>query len=76
LPRIRECKIAGAFLDGVIVASLALMAEVSWQLARASVVDPLTAVLFAGSLFFLLRFRLNSAWLILAGALAGLLIRA
>jgi chromate transporter len=76
LPRIRECKIAGAFLDGVIVASLALMAEVSWQLARASVVDPLTAVLFAGSLFFLLRFRLNSAWLILAGALAGLLFRA
>jgi chromate transporter len=76
LPRIRKSKIAGLFLDGVIVASLALMAVVSWQLGRASIVDLLTAILFAGSLFLLLRFRLNSAWLILLGALAGLLIRA
>jgi chromate transporter len=75
LPRIRKSKIAGSFLDGVIVASLALMAVVSWQLARASVVDLLTAILFIGSLFLLLRFRLNSAWLILIGALAGALVR-
>jgi chromate transporter len=75
LPRIRESKIAGAFLDGVIVASLALMAVVTWQLGRASIVDALTAILFAASLFLLLRFRLNSAWLILLGALAGLLVR-
>jgi chromate transporter len=76
LPQIRKSKVAGSFLDGVIVASLALMAVVSWQLGRASIVDLLTAILFAGSLFLLLRFRLNSAWLILGGALAGLLIRA
>jgi chromate transporter len=75
LPRIRESKIAGAFLDGVIVASLALMAVVSWQLGRASIVDALTAILFAASLLLLLRFRLNSVWLILIGALAGLLVR-
>src|ERR1700722_2322727 len=75
LPRIRESKIAGAFLDGLIVASLALMAVVTWQLGRASIVDAPTATLFAASLFLLLRFRLNSAWLILVGALAGLLVR-
>jgi len=75
LPRIRESKIAGAFLDGVIVASLALMAVVTWLLGRASIVDTLTAILFAASLFLLLRFRLNSAWLILVGALVGLLVR-
>ncbi|MGO9847346.1 MAG: chromate efflux transporter [Methylocella sp.] len=75
LPRIRESRIAGAFLDGVIVASLALMAVVSWHLGRASIVDALTAILFAASLFLLLRFRLNSAWLILLGASAGSLIR-
>jgi chromate transporter len=75
LPRIRKSKIAGSFLDGVIVASLALMAVVSWQLGRASIVDLLTTILFAGSLFLLLRFQLNSAWLILGGALAGLLVR-
>ena len=73
IPRIRESKIAGAFLDGVIVASLALMAQVTWQLARASIVDVLTAVIAAASAAALLRFRWNSAWLILLGAAAGLL---
>ena len=38
LPRIRESKIAGAFLDGVIVASLALMAVVTLQLGRTAIV--------------------------------------
>jgi chromate transporter len=74
LPRIRESKIAGAFLDGVIVASLALMGVVTWQLGRASVTDSATALLAAGSLFLLLRFRLNSAWFVLLGALVGILV--
>jgi chromate transporter len=73
IPRIRESKIAGAFLDGVIVASLALMAEVTWQLARASIVDVVTGTLAVASTAALLRFRLNSVWLILIGALAGIL---
>jgi chromate transporter len=72
---IRRSKIAGAFLDGVIVASLALMAAVSWQLARASVIDLKTAVLATVSLFLLLRFRVNSAWLVLGGAVVGILSR-
>jgi len=59
----------------VIVASLALIAVVTWQLGRASIVDALTATLFAVSLLLLLLFRLNSVWLILFGALDGLLVR-
>ena len=74
LPYVRECRIAGAFLDGVIVASLALMAVVAWQLTRASITDAKTALFAAGSLFVLLRFRLNSAWLVPLGALAGLVV--
>jgi len=74
--RIRKSKIAGAFLDGVNVASLALMAVVSWQLARASIINIETAVLAAVSLFALLRFRVNSAWLVLGGAAVGILSRA
>ena len=74
LPRVRGRRLAGAFLDGVIVASLALMAVVAWQLARASITDAKTALFTAGSLFLLVRFRLNSAWLVLLGALAGLLV--
>src|SRR5713226_7009591 len=68
VPRIRRSKIAGAFLDGVNVVSLALMAEVSWQLVRASVVDVVTIVLAVASLIALLQFRLNSGWLVLIGA--------
>jgi chromate transporter len=38
-------------------------------------VDPLTAVLAAGSLAVLLRWKVNSAWLVLAGGVVGLLVR-
>jgi len=44
MPRIRKSKLAGAFLDGVNVASLALMAAVTWELGRASLVDTLTVL--------------------------------
>lgn len=74
VPRIRKSKVAGTFLDGVNVASLALMAAVTWQLGRASLVDVVTVVIAAASAYALLRFRLNSAWLLLSGAILGLLM--
>jgi chromate transporter len=76
VPRIRKSKAAGAFLDGVNVASLALMAAVTWQLCRASLVDAVTVALAIVSLIALLRFRLNSAWLVLLGAIIGLMVNA
>ncbi len=72
VPRLRRSSTAGAFLDGVNVGSLALMAVVTFTLGRAAVVDITTAVLAAASAFLLLRFRVNSAWLVLGGALIGL----
>jgi chromate transporter len=72
VPRIRRSKPAGAFLDGVNVASLALMAAVTWQLGRASLVDFLTVFLALASLIALIRSRVNSAWLVLIGAVIGL----
>jgi chromate transporter len=74
IPRLRQSKIAGAFLDGVNAGSLALMAVVSWQLGRTSIIDVPTAVLALISAIALLRFKLNSAWLVLVGAVAGLAI--
>jgi chromate transporter len=71
VPRLRRSALAGAALDGVNVASLALMAVVSWQLGRAAVLDPLSAGVAIASLIALVRFRLNSAWLIAAGAAIG-----
>jgi chromate transporter len=64
VPRLRRSRTAGAVLDGVNVASLALMVVVTAQLGVAAVVDPLAFVLVAISLVLLLRFRVNSAWLV------------
>jgi chromate transporter len=49
------------------------MAAVAWQLGTTSIVDGLTAALALGSTVLLIRFRVNSAWLVLGGGLAGLL---
>ncbi|MGA3024791.1 MAG: chromate efflux transporter [Bryobacteraceae bacterium] len=74
VPRVRRSAVAGAFLDGVNVASLALMGGVTWALARAAVVDVVAAVLAAASALILFRYRVNSGWLVLGGAAAGLLL--
>jgi chromate transporter len=74
VPRIRRSKTAGAFLDGVNAASLSLMAVVTWQLGQAALVDWLTIALLATSLLLLIRFRINSVWLVLGGAMIGLLL--
>jgi chromate transporter len=76
LPRLRRSPIAGAFLDGVNAGSFALMVAVTWQLGRAAVVDTTTVVLVTSGAIMLLRFRVNSAWLILMGAAAGTLASA
>ena len=73
IPRIRSSPWAGAFLDGVNASALGLMAAVTWQLGQASLVDPLTIVVALIALALLLRFKINSTWLILGGALIGLL---
>ena len=72
VPYIRKSATAGAFLDGVNVASLALMVAVSYQLGRSAIVDWLTVGLAIASAILLLRYRINSAWLVLGGALVGI----
>jgi chromate transporter len=72
LPGLRRSGVCRALLDGVNVASLALMAGVSWQLGRAAIVDPLTLALAVGAAVVLARWQVNSAWLVLGGGLVGL----
>jgi len=74
IPRIRRSRIAGAFLDGVNVGALALMAAVTLQLSQAALVDVTTVLIGAISAVLLLWSRINSAWLILAGGLMGLAV--
>jgi chromate transporter len=71
VPRLRRSPTAAAVLAGVNVASLALMAMVTVQLARAALVDAITIALAALSAVLLMRLRVNSAWLVLGGALVG-----
>lgn len=74
VPRIRRSPTAGAFLDGVNAAALALIVVVTYQLGRAAIVDFPTIALAVISAAILFRFRLNSAWLVLGGAIAGWLL--
>lgn len=74
VPRIRKSPVAGAFLDGVNVAALALMLVVTYQLGRTAIIDLTTIALALTSALLLFRFRVNSAWLILGGAIVGLLL--
>jgi chromate transporter len=76
LPRLRKSPTASAFLDGVNAAAVALMALVGLQFAREVVVTPLAAVIAAISALLAFRFRVNSAWLILGGAVCGLVVKA
>jgi chromate transporter len=74
IPRLRRSEVFGAFLDGVVAASLALMTWVAWVLGRDAIVDGWTVALALASALLLFRWRISPVWLILGGALAGLLI--
>lgn len=71
--RLRQSAWASALLDGVNVASLALMGAVTGQLGQSALHDPLTWVLCLLSLVALVRYKINATWLVLAGAAVGLL---
>jgi chromate transporter len=76
IPAVRRSPLAGAALDGVVAGSLALMGVVAWQLGKASITNWTTLVIAAASTALLMRFKVNSAWLIAAAAVIGWLLRA
>ena len=76
LPKLRKSPVASAFLDGVNAAAVALMAYVGWQFARASLMNVPAAVLAIACAILVFRYKVNSAWLVLGGAVAGILLRA
>jgi chromate transporter len=71
IPRLRRSAVTAAALDGVVAGSLALMAVVTWQLGKASIVDWKTLIVFGVSLIALLRFRVNSAWVVAVAVVVG-----
>lgn len=75
IPRLRSSALVASLLDGVNVAALGLMAAVTWQLGQSAIVDWLTALLAIVAAVLLFRYKLNSAWLVLGGALIALAYR-
>ena len=75
VPAMRRSRVAGAVLDGVNVASLALMASVTVTLARGTLVDPVGIGIAVVSAVLLVRYRTSSGILIVAGGVVGLLLR-
>src|SRR3989454_825448 len=59
--------------DALGLASPRLMAVVTWRLGRSALVDLPTVTLGGVSGVLLRRYRINSAWLVLAGAAVGIL---
>jgi len=75
VPRLRASPWTARFLDGANAAAVGLMAGVAWQLGVTSIIDPLTILLALAAAVLLIRFRLNSAWLVIGGGVIGLLAR-
>ena len=73
IPRLRESPILAGLLDGANVVSLALMAGVTWQLGRASVFEPIPALVALVSLVLLFRTEINPVWLVIGGGSIGLI---
>lgn len=70
--RLRNRPVTAAALDGLNAAAVALMAGVTWFLARDAVGGVATALLAAGSLVASLRWGVNPVLLMLVGAGVGL----
>ncbi|HEY3332308.1 MAG TPA: chromate efflux transporter [Capsulimonadaceae bacterium] len=71
IPKLRSEPVAAAFLDGVNAASVALLVCVSWSLARAAIIDLPTTLLAGIAIILIIRYHINSAWIMLLGALYG-----
>lgn len=71
IPRIRRSTWAAGLLDGVNYASLGLMAGVTLQIGWANLRDPLAIGIAAAAFILLIRYRVNTTWLIAGGALIG-----
>jgi chromate transporter len=70
--RLRASTSTAAFLDGVNVSALALMAGVTLELGRAAIGDVYTFGIALAAGVALIRYDLNSVWIVAGGAALGL----
>ncbi|MDR9405039.1 MAG: chromate efflux transporter [Halothece sp. Uz-M2-17] len=78
LPKLRNSKWTGAFLDAVNVSAVGLMVVVTLQLADSLFLQPLDYVamlIFIIGAIALFRFKLSPLWLVLGGAVLGVMFQ-
>jgi len=72
IPRLRQSPVIQAFLRGVNAGVVALILAVSVALFRSAIVDMWTVMILIVGLAALLRFRVDTLWLVAGGAAVGL----
>lgn len=75
IPRLRESAVVGDFLTGVNAAVVALILVTALRLAQVAVADAPTAFLGVVALIALVRYGVDSLWLVVGGGLVGWLVR-
>ena len=75
IPRLRQSSWLSSLLDGVNVAAIGLMAAVTLELGQAALVDVVTLALGAVAAILLIRYKVNSTWLIIGGGIVGIAYR-
>ena len=75
IPKMRKSKLIGAFLDAVNVTAVALIIAVCLQMGKDTLTDWRTIVIAVISLITVFYFKkLNSAFIVLGGAVGGYLL--
>lgn len=75
IPRMRQSPWMAAFLDAVNIASIALMLVVVIDLGRATLVSWPAWLIAVLSVITTLFFKVNSAWVVVGGAVLGFVLR-
>ncbi len=73
IEKIRASQRYQGFLEGVNFAALGLMAGVTWEITETALVDPITGLITVTALILLILVKLDTPWLVLGGALIGLI---
>ncbi|HEX7574290.1 MAG TPA: chromate transporter, partial [Bacteroidota bacterium] len=71
VPRLRNSLLMQGFLDGVNAGALGLMLGVCFILGQSTLLSIGTGAIFVIALFVQIRWRVNAAWVVAGGALAG-----
>ncbi len=72
--RLRNSPAASAFIKGVNAAVVGLIGATLISLGRSAMIDPITIIVCLAAFIILIRFKIDSMWLIAAGGTLGLLL--